>query len=71
MAEFPGATAMALILEPVEDLIADHEGVLALTLVLRQRLDPPASIVLELFRSRINGAIKFAALLLLASLMPE
>ena len=63
---------MALILTPVlEVLMADQLGVAALTLLLRHRFRPPASMVLGLFGSRMNGAMKLAPLLLPASLIPE
>ena len=37
----------------VGGLMADQDGVAAFTLVLRQRLTPPASMVLGLFGSRM------------------
>ena len=52
-------------------LIAVHVGVVAVTLVLRHRLTPPASIVLVLLGSRMNGAMNPAVLLLPASVIPE
>src|SRR4051794_5969603 len=61
MSEFPWATAIALMNEPlVPALILVQVGVEALTFTLRQRLLPPASKVLGLLGSRINGAIKLA-----------
>jgi hypothetical protein len=54
------ATAMALIGLPSSGLIPDQVGVLSLAFLLRQRLDPPASIEFGSLGSRMNGAIQFA-----------
>ena len=62
---------MALMCSPMEDLIKDHDGVEALTFVLRQRLFPPPSSVVWTFGSRMKGAMKFAVLPLPASGIPE
>src|SRR5438045_9628108 len=51
-------------------LMAVQVGVAALTLVLRHKLIPPASIVFGSLGSRINGATKLALLRLPASVMP-
>src|SRR5437764_1059886 len=66
-AELPGATAMALISGvPVSaGLIDAHCGPVvavnaALTSLLRHNCVPPASMVLALFGSRMNGAMKLA-----------
>src|SRR5689334_793567 len=72
--ELPGATAMALIKSFVfawpAFMIdqAGEDGEPALTFVLRHSRRPPASIVLGLFGSRMNGAMKLAAVP--ASAMP-
>src|SRR5215471_3148399 len=62
MSELPGATAIALIKEVVlvPALMLVHVGVGSFTLTLRHRLLPPASIVLGLLGSRMNGAMKLA-----------
>src|ERR1035437_4008732 len=62
MSEFPLATAMALMKEPFAPfLMFAQAGVAAFTFTLRQRLLPPASSVLKLLGSRMNGAMKLAA----------
>src|ERR1035437_10029251 len=67
MSELPLATAMALmklLVPPAPLLMLIHAtlvGDAIFTSTLRQRLLPPASIVLGLFGSRMNGAMKFAA----------
>src|SRR5262245_28579385 len=62
--ELLGETTMALmgVLVGIFVLMLAQAMLLAvaLTLVLRHRLIPPASIVLGLLGSRINGAMKFA-----------
>ncbi len=66
MSELPLATAMALtklVVVSAPSLILAHGTLVGsgvFTFTLRQRLLPPASIVLGLFGSRMNGAMKFA-----------
>src|SRR5918996_2471608 len=67
--EFPGATAIALMCSEELPWIALHPGAAALTLFVRQRLAPPASIRFGLFGSRMNGAMKSASRP--ASLIPD
>src|SRR5262245_39217240 len=68
-AELPGATAIALMYpvlpSPSDALMLAHDGPVVavfavLTSVVRHSCPPPASMVLELLGSRMNGAMKFA-----------
>src|SRR6185436_14379668 len=63
--ELPGATAIALMIDPMDGLMFAHCGPVvevfaALTSLLRHSDAPPASIVFALLGSRMNGAMKFA-----------